>query len=312
VERDIDTTHEPLTAPDIEIPAPIRQEGLQRRLSWDTRVGPLRSDDPRLRTLVAHLGAIAAALVILAIQGPGPMSVGQAMVAVAIGLGLSLLHMLNVKRRLAVSSLVLDAVGMVLLLMGTGAPTSPFYVLALAGVWWAAHVPRPRSGLIYGVAFAVAYALLVVPQALRDHTLVEAFENGSVLLVVAFLSDWFVRVDRRALELNDALRAPRFGSEHMAIREGLQRALGSMDIPLDVVLAAGRVGLTAIQAELLSYLVLGLTNMEIADATQLSEAAVRYRLTRLYRSLGVRGRGEAADRARELGLPGAKRDRLRA
>ena len=313
MERAIDTTHEPLTSPDIEVPSPIRREPLLRRLSWDTRIGPLRSDDPRLRTLVAHLAAIAAALVMLAVQGPGPMSVGQVLIAVVIGLGLSLLHVLNVTRRLAVSSLILDAVGMVLLLMGTGAPSSPFYVLALAGVWWAAHVPRPRSGLIYGVAFAVAYALLVVPQALRDHTLVEAFENGSVLLVVAFLSDWFVRVDRRALELNKALQAPRFGPEHIAIREGLERALGSMDVPLDVVLAAGRLGLTAIQAELLSYLVLGLTNLEIADATQLSEAAVRYRLTRLYRRLGVSRRGEAADRARELGLPGAAtRDQSRA
>jgi DNA-binding CsgD family transcriptional regulator len=238
------------------------------------------------------------------------MTVAQIMIAVGIGLGVSLLHVLNVKRRLAVSTLILDAVGMVLLLVGTGAPGSPFYVLALAGVWWAAHVPRRHSGLTYGLAFAAAYAVLVVPQALRDHTLVEAFEDGSVLVVVAFLSDWFVRVDRRALELNEALHAPRFGSEHLAIREGLERALGNMDIPVDVILAAGQLGLTAIQAELLSYLVIGLTNLEIADATRLSEAAVRYRLTRLYRRLGVRGRGEAAERARELGLPGAaRRDR---
>jgi DNA-binding CsgD family transcriptional regulator len=146
--------------------------------------------------------------------------------------------------------------------------------------------------------------VLVVPRALQDHMLVGAFEDGAFLIVIAVLSDWFVRVDRRALELNAALHAPRFGSEHIAIREGLERALGNMDIPLDVVLAAGRLGLTAIQAELLSYLVLGLTNMEISDATQLSESAVRYRLTRLYRTLGVNGRLEAAARARELGLPG--------
>jgi DNA-binding NarL/FixJ family response regulator len=124
-------------------------------------------------------------------------------------------------------------------------------------------------------------------------------------MVVAFLSDWFVRVDRRALELNDALQAPRFGPEHLAVREGLRRALGNLEIPLDVVLAAGQLGLTATQAELLSYLVLGLANQQIADAMHLSEAAVRYRLTRLYRTLGVTGRGEAADRARALGLAGS-------
>jgi DNA-binding CsgD family transcriptional regulator len=297
--------HEAQATTESEARVSIMQRIFDPALHWDTRIGPLSSDDPRLRTLVAHLAALAAALVILAIQGPGPMSVGQILIAVAIGLGFSLLHVLSVMRRLAVSSLMLDAVGMVLLLVGTGAPTSPFYVLALAGVWWAAHVPRPRSGSIYAITVTAAYALLVVPQALRDHMLVEAFEDASVLLILAFLSDWFVRVDRRALELNEALHAARFGPEHTAIREGLQRALGSMDISLDVVLAAGQLGLTAIQAELLSYLVLGLTNMEISDATQLSEAAVRYRLTRLYRMLGVRGRREAADRARALGLSGS-------
>lgn len=291
----------------------VRPETLERGLRWDTRVGPLNSDDPRLRTLVAHLGALAAALAILALQGPGSMSVGQILIAVAIGLGLSLLHVLSVMRRLAVSSLMLDGVGMALLLMGTGAPTSPFYVLALAGVWWAAHVPRPRSGLIFGLTFAAAYALLVGPQALREHMLMEAFEDASVLIILALLADWFVRVDRRALALNEILQATRFGPKQLAIREGLQSALGSMDISVDVVLAAGQLGLTAIQAELLSYLVVGLTNQEISDATRLSEAAVRYRLTRLYRALGVSGRREAADRARELGLSGSSRtDRQKA
>jgi DNA-binding CsgD family transcriptional regulator len=264
----------------------------------------LSSDDPRLRTLVAHLAALAAALVILAIQGPGPMTVGQVLTASVIGLGFTFLRVLSVTRKLAVSTLMIDAVGTVLLLMGTGAPASPFYVLALAGVWWPAHVPRERSGLIYGVTFAAAYGLLVVPRALEDHMLVAAFEDGALLILIAFLSDWFVRVDQRALELNAALHAPRFGPEQIAIRQGLERALGNMDIPLDVVLAAGQLGLTAIQAELLSYLVLGLTNLEIADATKLSEAAVRYRLSGLYRMLGVSGRRGAANRARELGLPG--------
>ena len=75
-----------------------------------------------------------------------------------------------------------------------------------------------------------------------------------------------------------------------------------MEISLDVLLAAARAGLTVIQAELLAYLQMGLTNQEIADATKVGEATVRYRLTRLYRALGVRGRKAAVQRAVALGL----------
>jgi LuxR family maltose regulon positive regulatory protein len=76
---------------------------------------------------------------------------------------------------------------------------------------------------------------------------------------------------------------------------------------MDVLLAASREGLTVLQAELLAYLVLGLTNQEIADATSVGEATVRYRLTRLYRALGVRGRKAAIARAHEIGLSVADR-----
>ena len=47
--------------------------------------------------------------------------------------------------------------------------------------------------------------------------------------------------------------------------------------------------------EVLRLVAAGLTNQEIADATKVSEATVRYRLTRLYRSLGVSGRSQKAD-----------------
>lgn len=271
---------------------------------WAARVGPLHSDDPRLRVLLAHLAALAAALGVTVLQRTPAATSSALLIAFAIALGVSALRTVTVLRPLALTTICLDAVGTVLLTAGTGAPGSPFGFFALAGVWWAAHLRRPRSGLIYALVFTAAYAILVVPEAIRQHELASSFERIGALLVVAFLADWFVRVDRRALELNEALHAPRFGPEHMAIREGLERALGNLDIPLDVVLAAGQLGLTAIQAELLSYLVLGLTNLEIADATHLSEAAVRYRLTRLYRTLGVSGRREAAERARELGLGG--------
>jgi DNA-binding CsgD family transcriptional regulator len=280
----------------------------RRRVRLGLRIGPLESEDPRLRVGIAHLGALAAALVITALQSTGIAMPGQTFVFFAIVLGVSALRTLNARRRLAFTTIAMDAVGMVLLVAGTGAPGSPFAAFVLAGAWWAAHLPRAHSGLIYAAIFVAAYTLLVGPQALREHELAVAFERLSALVAVAALSDWFVRVDRRALELNEALRAPPFAAGTLGVRPRLGRALRTLDVPTHVVIAAGHIGLTAIQAELLSYLVLGLTNQEIAEATSLSEPAVRYRLTRLYRAMDVRSRREAAALASELGMaPRAER-----
>jgi DNA-binding CsgD family transcriptional regulator len=252
--------------------------------------------------MLAHLMAMAAAIVILAIQGPSPLTNGELLAALVIAMGFSVLRVLSVAKKLQVSTILLDAAGTAVFLAGTGAPASPFYVLALAGVWWAAQLPRRHSGMAYALAFVAAYALLIGPDALRERALVDAFEDGAVIVIVAALSDWFVRVDRRAVELSEALGASPLGRTQLAIREGLQRALGSMEMPVDVVLAAAQLGLTVVQTELLSYLVLGLTNQEISDATNVSEATVRYRLTRLYRALGVQRRRDAVRRALALGL----------
>ncbi len=88
--------------------------------------------------------------------------------------------------------------------------------------------------------------------------LVYAPEDASVVFIVGLLSDWFVRVDRRAIELSEALARAPAGAESLAIRDGLTRALGPMEISVDVLLAAARAGLTVIQAELLAYLQMGL------------------------------------------------------
>jgi DNA-binding CsgD family transcriptional regulator len=246
--------------------------------------------------------AMAAAIVILAIQGPSPLTNGELLIALIIAMGFSVLRVLSVAKKLQVSTILLDAAGTALFLAGTGAPASPFYVLALAGVWWAAQLPRRHSGVAYALAFVAGYALLIGPDALRERALADAFEDGAVIVIVGALSDWFVRVDRRAVELSEALSASPLGRTQLAIREGLQRALGSMEMPVDVVLAAAQLGLTVVQTELLSYLVLGLTNQEISDATNVSEATVRYRLTRLYRALGVQRRRDAVRQALALGL----------
>jgi DNA-binding CsgD family transcriptional regulator len=258
--------------------------------------------DARIRVAIAHLSTLAIALVVLAVEDRANVSTDGIFAVLVVVVGISVLRTLAVKRRLVVSTLVLDATGTALLLVGTGAPGSAFYVFALAGAFWAACVPRWNSGLTYGLAFALVYAVVVGPLALAGNQLAAAVQDVIALLVVAVLSDWFVRVDPRAMKLTAILDAPPFAADHVEIRGGLERALGVMDMPLEVAIAAGRIGLTAIQAQLLSYLVVGLTNYEIADATGVSESAVRYRLTRLYRALGVRGRKQAARRALELGL----------
>jgi len=280
--------------------------GMLRRLRGSELRGWLARfsfEDPRLTTALAHYVAFAASLVILMVHHETLMS-DQVPVWLIIFAGFSVLRVATVGRRLATSTVLLDAIGMVVFLAGTGAPGSPFYLLALAGVWWAAHMRQPRSGLMYGLAFAAAYLVLVVPGAVRHQAIAGVFEDLTALIVIGALSDWFVGVDRRALALNEALHAAPPGLEQLAIREGLQRALRTMDVPVDVILTAGQVGLTAAQTEVLSYLVLGLSNLEIADAAGVSEATIRYRLTRLYRALGVRGRHAAAARAKEFGLGG--------
>jgi DNA-binding CsgD family transcriptional regulator len=279
----------------VNFPRRFRMPPLRDRLAGFTL------DDPRLTTALAHYAALAASLVILVTQRPAQIA-DQLSVWLIIAIGISVLRVGTVTRRPVITTVVLDAVAMALFLSGTGAPDSPFFLLVLAGAWWAAHAKRSRSGLAYGLAFAAAYAALVLPAGLSRQALGPVIEQVAAVIAIGGLCDWIVNVDRRVLALNEALHAAPPGTEELAIRDGLARAFGSGQVPIDVVLAAGQVGLTAAHVELLSYLVLGLSNLEIADAAGLSEATIRYRLTDLYRALGVRGRRMAVSRARELGL----------
>jgi DNA-binding CsgD family transcriptional regulator len=260
-------------------------------------------EDPRLTTALTHYGAFAASLVILVLQH-NPLLAGQVPVWLVIFAGVSGLRIMTAGHRLVRSTAVFDALAMVVFLSGTGAPDSPFYLLALAGAWWAGRLWQPRSGLLYGVVFATGYIALTLPVAIRELTVATMVEQITALVAIAVLSDWFHALDSNALALSDALRLAPAGIEQLAVRERLQYALRHSDVPVDVVLTAGQVGLTAAQTELLSYLVLGLSNLEIADAAAVSEATTRYRLTRLYRTLGVHGRRAAVARAHELGLVG--------
>lgn len=257
------------------------------------------------RVLAAHIAALLATELVLLIDSTHQRL--EAAVGLAMLVAIGGLRVANVRRSLAVSTIMLDATGTAVFIAGTGAPASAFFFLALAGAWWAAHLPRRHSGAMWGATFVVVYGILVVPGAVADQMLIHALEDASVVAIVGVLSDWFVRVDGRAIALSELLARAPAGAERLAIRDGLTRALGPMEISIDVLLAASRDGLTVVQAELLAYLVLGLTNQEIADATKVGEATVRYRLTRLYRALGVKGRKAAVARAQQIGLAEARR-----
>ena len=255
---------------------------------------------PRVSTAVAHLLALLASFIILGFQGQPLGAHPQAYVVIGIAIGFAFLRTITVGRKLVTSSLILDAGGTIIFLAGTGGTESPFYPLALAGAWWAAHAVQSR-GILYGVAFAAGYIALIAPMAVRE-LVVSALYQPAVVVVVAALADQLALLDRSATDLARTAAAGMLEGRYRSLRRGLSRALPGNRVPTQALLTAGQLGLTAIQTELLAYLMLGLTNQEIADAASVSEATVRYRLTPLYRTLGVRGRKAAAERARELGL----------
>ena len=196
-----------------------------------------------------------------------------------------------------------DAVAGVVIVVLTGAPLSEFHFVVLAGVWWAGLMVPRRGAVLYAIAFLVPYTVVVVPGAWGQNALAEAAEDLLTVAVLAIMVDWFLAVDERAMQLSEAIATARSGSvSDIELRRRLALAAGESPLPIDTLLVGGQLGLTADQVELLGYLLLGLGNHQIADAVGRSEATVRYRLTRLYRALGVQGRRAAVQRAREMGL----------
>jgi DNA-binding CsgD family transcriptional regulator len=196
-----------------------------------------------------------------------------------------------------------DAIAGVVVVLLTGAPLSEFHFVVLAGIWWAGRMLPRRGAALYAIVFLVPYLLVVVPGAWGRNALAEAAEDLLTVAVLALMVDWFLAVDRRALELSEAVATARTGNvSDIELRRRLALAAGESPLPIDTLLVGGQLGLTVDQVELLGYLLLGLANHQIAGAVGRSEATVRYRLTRLYRALGVTGRRSAVQRARELGL----------
>lgn len=203
----------------------------------------------------------------------------------------------------------MDALLGLVIVVLTAAPHSEFHFVVLAGVWWGGRMLPRHGAALYAIAFLIPYTLVVVPDAWSRGALAEAAEDLLTVAVLALMVDWFLAVDRMAMQLSTAISSGRAGTaSDIELRRRLALAAGESPLPVDTLVVGGQLGLTADQIELLGYLLLGLANHQIADAVGRSEATVRYRLTRLYRALGVNGRGAAVRRARELGIDSIVRD----
>jgi DNA-binding CsgD family transcriptional regulator len=266
--------------------------------------------DPRSSGFAAtvSIAAIVAALIIGTLQGPQPHDEAFP-AALAIAAALVVGRYLALRVRTTVWVIGLDAILSLLVVALTSAPHSEFHFVALAGIWWAGHLVPRRGAALYALAFLAPYVVVVLPEAWQQGALAEAVEDLLTVAVLALLVDWFLAIDRRAKRLSDALSfAEASGTSQIEARRRLALAAGESPLPVDTLMVAGQIGLTADQIELLGYLLLGFGNHQIADAIGRSEATVRYRLTSLYRSLGVRGRRAAVQRARDLGLDSLVRD----
>ena len=262
-------------------------------------------DGIRLKMALVQVAAVLASLALLVIDGSQWAGV-EISFSVVVLLGLGLLRVLTAGVSLATSTLLLEPFGVVIMLSGTGGAASPFLPMALGGIWWAARSGRGRpvrafrivresralrldegtevevgherpTSLVYGMALAVAYSLLIVPVALLDGIVAEAVEDGIVLAAGWLLAEMAVRSGRASAAVTQASATP--------------IPAPADDEPLNF-------GPT--ESHLLACLALGLTNRQIADVMQVSVGRVRYRLTLLYRTLGVDGRAQAVARARAM------------
>jgi hypothetical protein len=154
---------------------------------WLDRRPPLRAvavAPPTRRVALAHVMAVAVGLITLLVDTASDTALTDVGLELMIVVAFAALRIVSVRRRLAISTLVLDAAGTVLLLAGTGAPASAWFFTAVAGAWWAAHVPRDRASDMWSAAFAFTYLALVVPGSVRDRLLVNALEDVSVVVII--------------------------------------------------------------------------------------------------------------------------------
>ena len=295
-----------LATPGHEGVTPLVGSGTATALHRWGPLSTLRHDlrDPRSSGFAALLSALAIAIAFLLGLLLGPERHDEGFLpATLISLALVASRYLGLRYRGGRWLILGDAVVCLFAVALTSAPHSEFHFVALAGIWWAGRLAPRRGAALYAVGFLVPYAIVVFPDALQRSAVAEAAEDLLTIVVLALLVDWFMAIDRRVLQLSRELNAGiAQATSPLELRRRLGVAAGDSPLPIDTLVLAGRLGLRADDLELLSYLVLGFGNAQIAEAIGRSEATVRYRLTGLYRSLGVRGRRAAIARAREVGF----------
>ena len=106
-----------------------------------------------------------------------------------------------------------------------------------------ANVPRRGGALVFAATFALAFGCLVLPVAPCGRAVLEAPLELLVVVIVGLLGDRLLGGSRHASELQ-AMWARRTRRGPMLSRrsEAPGRAIGPMEISLDVLLPAGRGG----------------------------------------------------------------------
>ena len=276
---------------------------MSARLSRVRAAGtPSESERRGWAVLNANLVAFGAAFVSLMLRDPDPFADPKDSITFLIGGAFVLSRWLGMHSGLRSAVIVLDAIGTVIFLSITGSPSSPFYFFALAGAWWAGHLRPPHGAVLFGVIFVAVYLVMIMPAAIAMGAATAGFEELVALIIVAGLTDFYLALDRRAVEMSRAMRKLALSPQDLTFRQHVAALLEAPELPIDAVLAGAQFGLTAIQTELLALLMVGSTNPQLAEALNISESGVRYRLTHLYRTLKVTGRVEAVARAKALGL----------
>jgi hypothetical protein len=138
----------------------------------------------------AHIGGIVGAAVqavglamsLAALWGNPSHTPDNMRVAAFVAIGIAGLRATSSRRRLAPSTLVLDAFGMAILLATTGVGASPFVPLAAAGAAWASMITRNAAPAIYAMSFTIGFAAIGGPVAVAN----ESVPSG-ILVLLAIL-----------------------------------------------------------------------------------------------------------------------------